>query len=152
MKATTRMDRLRHIAAFGMAGMSAFAVDAVVLELLVRSGLSPYLARLAGIALAMVVGWLVNRTWTFRAAGPPHIREFLRYAAVASLSTAINYAVYALVLLSWSGATPLRALVAGTAVAMFASYFGYRLFAFAKVRPAETVRPEASDSARRETE
>src|SRR5690606_35505746 len=110
------------------------------------------LARLAAIACAMVVGWLANRTWTFHAPGPPRLREFLRYASVASFSVAVNYAVYAAALTAWTGATPLRALVIGTAFATLISYLGYRLFAFAGVRPAASARPAASDSARSGTE
>ncbi|BCP54319.1 hypothetical protein K32_29360 [Kaistia sp. 32K] len=144
--------KLRHIAAFGISGLSAFAVDATILTVLVRLGADPYLARVVAIAIAMVVGWLANRTWTFHAPGPPRLREFLRYASVASFSVAVNYAVYALLLMSWSGATPMRALVAGTAVATLISYFGYRLFAFKGVRPATPARSAASDSATPGTE
>ncbi|WP_156911999.1 GtrA family protein [Kaistia adipata] len=152
MTAATLAGKLRHVAAFGVAGLSAFAVDAAILSLLVQLGADPYLARLVAIACAMVVGWLANRTWTFRAPGPPRLGEFLRYASVASLSVAVNYAVYAAVLAAWSGATPLRALVAGTAVATLLSYLGYRLFAFGGVRPAASAPPAASSNATPGTE
>ncbi|WEK49756.1 MAG: GtrA family protein [Candidatus Kaistia colombiensis] len=143
---------IRHLAVFGVAGLTAFAIDAAILSLLVALGADPYLARLVAIGCAMVAGWLINRTWTFRAPGPPRLREFLRYASVASLSASINYVVYALVLMLWANATPFRALVAGSAVATVLSYLGYRLFAFAEVRPPASARPVASNSARSGTE
>lgn len=148
MSGTGLVASIRHVAAFGVAGLTAFAIDATILALLVAFGANPYLARPVAIGCAMVVGWLINRTWTFRAPGPPRLQEFLRYASVASLSAGINYIVYALVLMLWADATPFRALVAGTAVATILSYLGYRLFAFAEVRPPASARPAASDSAR----
>ena len=58
---------VRHGLAFLVSGGTAFLVDALVLTLLTAVvGLHPILARVAAIALAMVAGWLMHRTFTFR--------------------------------------------------------------------------------------
>ena len=54
---------LRHGLGFLISGGTAFAVDALVLELLtVLLGINPIAARLVAISLAMVAGWLMHRT------------------------------------------------------------------------------------------
>ena len=61
---------VRHGLAFLVSGGTAFVVDALVLKLLTSVlGLHPIAARLVAIALAMVAGWLMHRTFTFRVAG-----------------------------------------------------------------------------------
>lgn len=122
--------RLRHVVHFAVAGFSAFFVDAAVLQLLIALGLGPLVARPFAILTAMVVGWLINRTWTFPMPGRPRLVEFLRYAAVASLSAVINYAVYAAILIVRPVTLPFAALVVATAVSTIASYSGYRFFTF----------------------
>lgn len=122
---------LRHGLAFLVSGGVAFAVDALVLELLTRgAGVPPILARLAAIALAMVAGWLMHRTFTFLVEAPPSFAEFLRYAGVAWSAAAINYGVFVLIVLVWPAVAPLAALVLSSAVAMLFSYLGMRFAAF----------------------
>lgn len=122
---------LRHGLAFFVSGGVAFSVDALVLELLTRGlGVHPILARIGAIALAMVAGWLMHRTFTFAVAAPPSVAEFLRYAGVAWSASAVNYGVFVLVLLVWPTLAPLAALVVSSAVAMAFSYLGMRFAAF----------------------
>nr|WP_274706957.1 GtrA family protein [Allorhizobium sonneratiae] len=124
------MRRLAHVAAFGVSGLLAFAVDAAVLELLTRQAhLSPYLARIPSVGLAMVAGWLANRRFSFKVKTRPSLTEFIRYAAASSLGVAINYAVFS-ALIRFIGLIPLEALVAASAIAAGVSYVGYRFFAF----------------------
>ncbi|WP_073052895.1 GtrA family protein [Kaistia soli] len=131
--------RVRHIVHFAVAGFSAFAVDAAMLQLLLHFGLGPLVARPFAIFTAMIVGWLINRTWTFPMPGRPRLREFARYAAVASISSVINYGVYAAILIVRPQTLPFVALVIATAISTIASYSGYRFFTFRhrpKVHPA----------------
>ena len=122
---------VRHGLAFLVSGGTAFLVDALVLSLLTAVvGLHPILARVAAIALAMVAGWLMHRTFTFRVRARPSLPEFLRYAGVAWSASAINYGVFVLVLLAWPAVAPLAALVISSAVAMTFSYVGMRFAAF----------------------
>ena len=125
-----RDPRLRHLVHFLIAGFTAFAVDAAMLQLLLYWGLGPLTARPFAIATAMVVGWLINRTWTFPMPGPPRFAEFVRYAAVASISAVINYGVYAAILIVRPATLPFVALVIATAISTVASYSGYRFFTF----------------------
>lgn len=125
-----RDPRLRHLIHFLIAGFSAFAVDAAMLHWLVALGLSPLTARPFAILIAMICGWLINRTWTFPMAGRPRLAEFARYAAVASISSLINYAVFAAVLILRPATLPFVALVIATAISTIVSYSGYRFFTF----------------------
>ena len=57
---------------------------------------------------------------------------FARYAAVGWLSAAVNYALFAALLLAWPRLDPLAALVASSAAAMVVAYLGMRFGAFAR--------------------
>jgi len=128
---------LRQGVGFLVSGGVAFAIDALVLELLMRGlGVSAIFARVVSIALAMVVAWLMHRRLTFAVAAPPSVAEFLRYAGVAWTAAAINYAVFVLIVLVWPGVAPLAALVASSLVAMVFAYLGMRFAAF-RYRPTE---------------
>ena len=122
---------VRHGLAFLISGGTAFTVDAVVLKLLTFVfGIHPIAARLAAIALAMVAGWLMHRTFTFAVAAPPSVSEFLRYAGVAWSAAAVNYGVFVVVVLVYPAIEPLVALVISSFVAMVFSYLGMRFGAF----------------------
>jgi putative flippase GtrA len=122
---------LRHGAAFLVSGGVAFAVDATVLQTLTALFLvHPMIARVVAIALAMVAGWLMHRTFTFAVTTPPSLPEFLRYAGVAWAASAVNYAVFVVILLARSTTHPLIALVLSSVVAMVLAYVGMRFAAF----------------------
>lgn len=124
---------LRHYGGFVTAGAVALGVDAVVLTALTEAfGLSPYLARLVSISAAMVVSWQINRRITFAVTEPPTVAEFGRFAAVSWGAQAVNYGVFAAVLVLRPGTPPVIALVAGSLVAMFVSYAGFRFGVFDK--------------------
>jgi putative flippase GtrA len=125
------MSPLRHYGGFVLAGSLALATDALILQgLHAGLGITPFLARLPAIACAMVVSWLVNRTVTFATAEPPSMREFAKFAAVSWSAQAVNYTVFAAILLALPGTAPLAALVAAALVAMFVSYVGFRFGVF----------------------
>lgn len=127
---------VRHFGGFVLAAILAFITDAGILEALTRwAGMSPFLARPIGIACAMVVSWLVNRTITFRMATPPHLSEFLRFVLASGTAQIINYAVFSAILLAVPGTAPFIALVLACFVSMFVSYTGYRFGVFRQGRP-----------------
>lgn len=127
----TRRELVRHGAGFLVAGLIAFATDAGVLLLLTHyAGLDPFSARLLAIAVAMVTAWLAHRKLTFAVEAPPSFGEFVRYAGVAASAAAINYAVYAGLLLVWRDLPPVMALVGATVVSMCVSYSGMRFGVF----------------------
>ncbi len=122
-----------HWGGFLVSGGIAFASDATVLLVLTKLlGLAPLMARLIAIACAMVAGWRAHRYLTFGLPTRPSLQEFLGYAAVAWTSAAVNYAVFAAILLWWPQTEPLIALVGASLVAMTFSYLGMRFGAFRK--------------------
>ena len=123
----------RHYGGFFTAGIAALATDAVVLTLLTSgSGLSPFTARIFSISIAMIASWLINRSMTFAVAAPPTFSEFGRFAMVSWFAQAVNYAVFAAVMLLRPETHPIVALIAASLVAMFVSYIGFRFGVFHK--------------------
>ena len=121
----------RHWLGFAASGGIAFAIDALMLKsLTLLAGFSPLSARPIAIAAAMVGGWFAHRTWTFRVAAKPSFAEFGRYAAVASGSAAVNYVIFASLLLAYPALEPLIALVLASAIAMAVAYLGMRFGVF----------------------
>lgn len=138
---------VRHYGGFVLAGICALSVDTLVLTLLTRvAGLPPLVARPFGIALAMVVSWLINRAVTFQAPGRPSFVEFSRFAGVSITSQLVNYGVFAALLLGFPKLMPELALFLACFVSMFVSYTGFRFAVFGG-RPA-IPRPGARDSQR----
>lgn len=130
------LDTAKHAAGFLIAGAIATAADAAVLTALTRLfGIDPFLARVPAIGLAIVAGYFAHRHWTFAVKEPPSLREFLKFTGVAIGTAAINYAVYAGLLLARPSLAPLAAMLIATAVAMSASYLGYRFGVFRKPTP-----------------
>ena len=124
---------LRHYGGFIAAGIVALGVDAGVLTTLTAAfGLSPFVARLFSISAAMVTSWQINRRITFAVDASATLAEFGRFAAVSWSAQAVNYGVFAAVLLLWPATGAILALVAGSLVAMFVSYAGFRFGVFGK--------------------
>ena len=106
---------LRHWGGFIVSGGSAFLVDAGINTGLIHlAGLSPFVSRLISIGCAMVFAWLMHRNVTFAVAAPPRLGEFARFATVAGSANALNYAIYAVILLAWPATWPFAALVVST--------------------------------------
>ena len=121
----------RHGLGFLTAGLLAFATDALVLEAGVRHfGLSPLLARIAAIAVAMLVGWLAHRRLTFAILTKPTAIEFARYVLAGAMAAFINYVLFALLLLTLPAMHRLIALVVASASAMVFSYVAMRYAVF----------------------
>lgn len=124
---------VRHGLGFLFSGALAFLTDASLLTLLTFLGLHPIAARFFAIWIAMTVGWLAHRRFTFRLPTPPSGAEFARYAAVQWISAAINYGIFVFILLLRPSTTPLYALFASSLVAMVFAYLGMRFAAFRRL-------------------
>jgi putative flippase GtrA len=125
------LPRLRHWGGFLLAGCTAFLVDWSVLELGVRLlGLPPLIARLFAVSVAMVTAWLAHRRLTFALTSSLSIAEFMRYAAAAWTTAALNYVCFAAVLLAWPSVSRLAALVFASIVATIFSYLSMRYGVF----------------------
>jgi putative flippase GtrA len=126
------------VPAFAAIGVIGYFVDAGITYMCAKYlGLSPELARPPGFILATIVNYVLNRTITFRHSRAPLFRAFLRYCGVASVGLAVNYAVYSacVVLAPRIGIAVTPAILplfvaAGSAVAMFVTFVGFRFFAF----------------------
>lgn len=123
-----------HGPGFVAAGLIALGVDAAVLTLLTAVGAGPFAARVISILTAMIAAFFAHRRLTFAVTTPPTWTEFARFLAVAWTASAVNYAIYALVLIAWPQTLPVIALIAATAVSMGVSYFGMRLGVFRNPR------------------
>ncbi|MGI9479966.1 MAG: GtrA family protein [Hyphomicrobiaceae bacterium] len=124
---------LRHYGGFVAAGIVALGVDAGVLTVLTEAlGMSPFVARLFSISAAMVASWQINRRITFAIDAPSTLAEFGRFAAVSWSAQAVNYGVFAAVLVVWPTTAPVIALAAASLVAMFVAYAGFRFGVFGK--------------------
>ena len=122
---------IRHYGGFVLAGTLAFAVDVAVLHVLDEiMGISPLLARPFSIMTAMVVSWYINRTITFSMESRPSIAEFLQFAAVVWVAQAINYLIFAAIMLAKPDTPNPLAVALASLVSMFVSYMGYRFGVF----------------------
>jgi putative flippase GtrA len=123
--------RLRHYGGFVMAGTLAFVTDVAVLALLTGPlGISPFLARLLSISVAMVVSWWINRTVSFQRRDGPSLKEFGRFAGVAWTANSFNYLVFSAILLVRPPTSETLAVAIASVAAMVLSYFGMRLAVF----------------------
>lgn len=122
-----RGDILRHYGGFVLAGGLAFITDAGVFSLL-ASGLDvpALVARPVAIAVAMVVSWWINRTVTFPVGTPASLAEFSRFAAVAWGTAALNYLVFAGLILARPDLSKVLAIAIASLVAMVVAYLGMR--------------------------
>jgi putative flippase GtrA len=121
----------RHWLAFVAGGSLAFGVDAGVLLAATKGlGLDPFSGRLLSVACGMLMSWLFHRNVTFPVAQPPSLAELARFVSVAATSAAINYGVYAAILLLWPAIAPLAAMVVSSLVAMVSAYLGMRFGVF----------------------
>lgn len=101
-----------------------FAVDWSVLHALQQAGVPPSAGRIASLAASVSVGFLLNRFFTFRAAGRPDLGEFVRYLVAAGLGIAVNYGLFLLALRL--GAPVPAAIGAGMLAAALVTFVRFR--------------------------
>jgi len=75
---------------FGAVGVSNTVITLVAYELLTRVGVADTAASALGFALGAANGYLLNRSWTFRARGGA--ATFARYVAVQGLGAMLSAA------------------------------------------------------------
>jgi len=113
---------------FVVVGGLGLVVDLGCTTLLVWSGVSPFYARPPAIILATLFTWVANRTFTFEVKKEKSLAEAIRYATTALAAGVANYAMYSL--LVWKQCPPSLAVAIASVLQAFASYLGYRKFAF----------------------
>ena len=127
---------------FLFAGSLGFVTDAgITFQLMDLAKLSPFQARPLAMFCAIAVTFVLNRRLTFAQSSQGTTREFLRYLSVNILGACVNYALYALVLLTLpalagdripQSVTMLAGLICGSGIAMVVNYKGFQHFAFRK--------------------
>lgn len=120
-------------ARFVLVGVAGFVVDAGIVVVLVAAGVSPFIARIPALSIAILTTWLLNRSISFRVRAPRSREELARYIAVALSSALLNYLLYSALVAVGLG--PVLAIAVSTICLMFYSFIGYRHYAF-KVRRA----------------
>lgn len=75
-------ERARRFLSATVVGLCATAVDVALLTALYHAGLVVGVAAFAGTLAGAVVGYLLNKHWSFRDPRPPTVRQLASYAAV----------------------------------------------------------------------
>ena len=131
-------DWRRQVPAFAAVGAFGYVVDSGLTYAFVRFlHLDPLVARLPAFAIATVFNFLLNRRLTFSASRAPMLQAFVRYVMVCGVGLAVNWTAYAVAIeaavrlgFPVTPETLPLFVAAGTGVAMFATFFGFKLFAF----------------------
>lgn len=91
---------MQKLATFALVGALGFLVDVAVLYLLISS-LGAFAARLVSFVCAVLATWLLNRKFTFkeRPADLSPLAEFFAYFGLMLGGGALNYGVYAALIL-----------------------------------------------------
>ena len=119
---------------FAVVGASGFSVDAAVLYALVHgAGINPFGARLVSFSVAVMVTWLLNRTWTFKTAGEGgRLKEAAAYIGVQCAGGLANLAVYSAALITAPGLKGflLAPLGLGSAAGLCLTFLGSKHLVF----------------------
>lgn len=128
----------RQLLRFCVVGAIAFAVDAGAVQVLVGwRGWDPFLARVVSYLAAATTAWWLNRRYTFGAGGAPVHREWAAYLVVNTAGGAVNYAVYAALVLAFDAvrAVPALGVAAGSVAGLVVNFALNRWLVFRR-RPA----------------
>lgn len=98
----TRLNMLRQISLFVLAGVIGLIVDTAVLYAL-RDAIGPFYGRAVSFVAAVIATWLVNRSYTFhgRSSGLSRKREFSAYFTLMLAGGAVNYGAYSALVLGF---------------------------------------------------
>jgi putative flippase GtrA len=121
----------REIFLFAVGGVGGLIIDTGIVQLLVGvAGWNPYVARVPSFLIAATFTWWWSRNYTFadrRSARSAHA-EWLHWMALMSIGAVVNYGVYALLLMNFSGLHrwPAVGAAAGSLVAAFVNFAAAR--------------------------
>ncbi|MGX1099579.1 GtrA family protein [Amorphus sp. MBR-141] len=117
---------LRRIFRFLVTGGTGFAVDAGVLSLvLATTSAGPITARCVSFPAALLVTWLLNRSWSFGDRARPRLsRELAGYVGLQVAGFLVNSGIYVVLVTGIGGVAlpPVVALFFGSGAAAFLTF------------------------------
>lgn len=124
---------------FCVVGGAGFVTDAGVLWICVHAlAINPLSARCVSFALALLVTFLLNKTWAFRDRARRRDKTSLpTYVAVQGVGFLCNYAIYSLLYLTLPPPlnAPLLCLTVASAAALIVNYLGVSRLVFRGAAP-----------------
>lgn len=118
---------------FFVVGTIGFLVDAGILQFgMMAFGLGPLMARVPSFLVAVLITWILNRNFTFKANHKTFRESFPLYLSTNAVGIAINFAVYTGVVLavSFLATWPVLALAIASIAAMFFNFAAAKFVVF----------------------
>ncbi|MEM7543017.1 MAG: GtrA family protein [Pseudomonadota bacterium] len=130
MKHSSPKSFLRYL----VVGAAGFVTEAVMVASLIVLGATPVLARIVSFPTALLVTWLLNRSWSFRATRHQRIAsELLAYVGVQIAGFLVNLATY-FVIVRWleqpGPVLAVFALAIASGVGLIVNYLGAKSWVF----------------------
>lgn len=124
MRTVTSKRELSH---FIVGGSSAVITDYVTYRFMVAMGIEVSLAKLISFVLGSMVGFVINKYWTFESKGLVHLEMFkyaVLYAVTAGLNVSVNHFSLDVGLPTW------LAFFMATGASTVANFVGQKFFVF----------------------
>ena len=83
---------------FGIVGVSALAIESLIIFTLKYAGISPKISRLISLPIAILYTWYLNRNFTFKNKDRNKIKQLSIYYFFMICGVIINYSVYLFIL------------------------------------------------------
>jgi len=119
---------------FCLIGGSLFLFDAIMLEALVRNGISPTIARIASLSIGLQLAYVAHGLFTFRGHSGFNRRSWIGFISANFIGACINYGIFIAVLAligeERGMVSRMSGIVAGTSVALFFNYWVNRRYVF----------------------
>jgi putative flippase GtrA len=141
---------------FGVVGGTAFAIDTVILNVLLHRGMEPLIAKTISTVLATSVAFFGNRYWTWRHQAHSHMaRQYTMFFLLNAIGLGIALSCLAIShyalgqiwpALQTQLADNISGQFIGTAVGTLFRFWSYRRFVFrasAEVHPATVTSPSS---------
>lgn len=137
---------------FGIVGGTAFAIDTLILNVLLHNGMEPLVAKTISTVLATTVAFFGNRYWTWRHQAHRHMaRQYTMFFLLNAIGLGIALGCLAIShyalgqiwpVLQTQLADNISGQLIGTAAGTLFRFWSYRRFVFrasAEVHPTATV-------------
>jgi putative flippase GtrA len=97
---------------FAVVGVIGFTVDASTLAIMLMAGAGVLWGRAVSYVAAASCTWALNRRWTFHDQSSRRVRQWAQFLAVNLLGGAVNYSIYALLVLHLNGSSIILPVIA----------------------------------------